>query len=342
MAKEDTQVTTIERKAAEYSNSLMQWIAEDMANPARSYSMPKDYDWKTEAVVGMLHVALNVKDKNGRLALEVCSPGSIFSAFKRMFLQGLSVARNQCYFIVRGDQLNMMRSYFGTQTVLKRFFPTFRVNANVIHQGDAYSIEYDETNKFHYIAGHKVTLESLDKPIIAAYGNIVDTETGEQIYGLIMTKAEIDKCWSKGQTHNVQNDFPQEMAKRTLINRMCKNYINSPEAKVPSDVVAAFNETTAEEYESDKLQNITPPESEAEKQKLIRGKSKGAAGLSAILDAGRAEAHSPSPESVQGPQDDKSYHPAPDDGLDDETEGNDGELDLGAEGTSVGYDSLPF
>ena len=339
MAKENTQMMTIERQAAEYSNSLMKWIAEDMANPARSYSMPKDYDWKTEAAVGMLHVALNVKDKNGRPAFDVCSPGSIFSAFKRMFLQGLSVARNQCYFIVRGDQLQMMRSYFGTQTVLRRFFPHFRVNANVIHQGDTYSIEYDETNKFHCVSNHQVTLESLDKPIIAAYGNIVDTETGEQIYGLIMTKAEIDKCWSKGQTHNVQNDFPQEMAKRTLINRMCKNYINSPEAKVSSEVVEAFNATTADEYESGGLQNITPPESEVERQKMVRGKSKGSAGLKAILDADK-----PLSGSVDAPEakDDRSYHPAPDDGLDDDTEGNDGELDLGVEESSIDYDSLPF
>ncbi len=42
-----------------------------------------------------------------------------------------------------------------------------------------------------------------------------------------MTKKQIDKSWSKAKTKNVQNDFPEEMAKRTVINRAAKYLINT-------------------------------------------------------------------------------------------------------------------
>ena len=61
-------------------------------------------------------------------------------------------------------------------------------------------------------------------------------------------KKEIYKSWSKAKTKNVQNDYPQEMAKRTVLSRAAKMFINSS-----SDndlLVKAINETTEDEYDN--------------------------------------------------------------------------------------------
>ena len=52
--------------------------------------------------------------------------------------------------------------------------------------------------------------------------------------------------WSKAKTKNVQKDFPQEMAKRTVINRAAKAFINTSD---DSDLlIEAINNSTANEY----------------------------------------------------------------------------------------------
>ena len=291
--------TTPEKMATIYSNAITEWISADISNPARGLKVPAGYDWQNEIASAMLYIAQNVKDRNSVPALQACTRDSIMTALRDMVIQGLSCTRKQCYFIVYGNQLQMMRSYFGTVSVLGMIFPNLRVNANVIHEGDSYEILFDDENSYHYIANHQISLESLDKPIVAAYGTIVDKETGKRLYASIMTKAEIDKSWSKAKTHNVQNDFPQEMAKRTLINRMCKLFLNSASTAVNPETLEAYNRSLDNEYENDQLQNVTPPESEIAKQKILRGKSKGTAGLQALLDADKTEAPQPQNDSEE-------------------------------------------
>lgn len=64
--------------------------------------------------------------------MEVCSRESIANSLLDMVVQGLSPAKTQCYFIVYGNQLQLNRSYFGTQAVLKRLTNVKDIWANVI------------------------------------------------------------------------------------------------------------------------------------------------------------------------------------------------------------------
>lgn len=89
----------------------------------------------------------NVKDRNKRPALDVCTKESIANTLLNMVTQGLSPAKTQCYFIVYGDQLQMQRSYFGTQTVLKRLSGVKDIWANVIHEGDEFDVQFDEKGR---------------------------------------------------------------------------------------------------------------------------------------------------------------------------------------------------
>ena len=73
-----------------------------------------------------------IKDKNSRLALQVCTKPSIANALFNMVIQGLNPAKNQCYFIPYGDQLTLMRSYFGTIAVAKQFGEIKELGKSVI------------------------------------------------------------------------------------------------------------------------------------------------------------------------------------------------------------------
>ena len=297
MAQTNTQVVTVEKIASQYSSAITEWISADMKNPARGLKVPTGYDWQNEIMSAMLYIAQNVKDRNGAPALQACTKDSIMTSIRDMAIQGLSVTRHHVYPIVYGNQLQMMESYFGKIYALKNLNPNLDIGANVLYEGDSYNYCTDEIGNYNYVTNVVSSLENRDKPIIGAYGTIYDITTGKRIYGCVMTMKEIKQSWSHGKTDKVQKEFPQEMAKRTLINRMIKLYLNTT-PNLNRDFVEAFNRSTENEFEPDEnLQNVTPPESEIEKQKMLRSKSKGAAGLSALLRSEESGATSASEEA---------------------------------------------
>lgn len=175
--------------------------------------------------------------------LEKCSKESIANSLLDMVVQGLSPAKTQCYFVPYGQTLKMTRSYFGTQAVLKRLKEVKDVWANVIFEGDQFDIEIIEGRET--LKEHKTSFVNRDNPIIGVYC-IIEKEDGEQVL-TTMTKKEIDAAWSQAKTKNVQNKFPQEMAKRTVINRAAKAFVNTSD---DSDLlIDAINNTTANEYQ---------------------------------------------------------------------------------------------
>lgn len=181
----------------------------------------------------------------GGSLLEKCTKESIANSLLDMTIQGLSPAKTQCYFVPYGNQLKMTRSYFGTQAVLKRLTGVKDVWANIIYQGDEFVIEI--INGRETLKDHKTSFQNRDNEIIGAYC-IIENDSGDQFL-TTMTKKEIDASWSQAKTKNVQNKFPQEMAKRTVINRAAKSFINTSD---DSDLlVEAINKTTANEYQDE-------------------------------------------------------------------------------------------
>lgn len=200
-----------------------------------------------------------VEDKNHQPALQVCSRASIANALLNMVIQGLSPSKTQCYFIVYGNELQMSRSYFGTQAVIKRLSNIKDIYANVIYEGD--ELDYENRGGKDYLLKHKTKLENRDKPIIGAYA-IVEKEDGDKPM-TIMTKKEIDASWSQSKTsQSVHKKFPQEMAKRTVINRAAKAFINTSD---DSDIlVQSINDTTVNEYEDERIDHRNAMDVEAE------------------------------------------------------------------------------
>lgn len=207
----------------------------------------------------------NVKDRNKRPALDVCSKESIANTLLNMVTQGLSPAKTQCYFIVYGDQLQMQRSYFGTQTVLKRLSGVKDIWANVIHEGDEFDVEFDEKGR-ERLKHHNTSFLNRDNPMIGAYA-IIDTEKDGQLL-TAMTKKQIDTSWTQAKTTAVHSKFSTEMAKRTVINRAAKNYINT--SNDSDTLIQAINDSTENEYDEEvRRKDVTESAAPAEKTKSL-------------------------------------------------------------------------
>lgn len=198
-----------------------------------------------------------LKNSSSGNLLEKCTDESIYNALLDMVTQGLSPAKTQCYFVPYGTTVKLTRSYFGTMKVVKQLPEVKDIYAEVIYKGDVFKIKNENGRKV--FVSHETDWTNADNEIIGAYC-IIEKLGGEQIL-TVMTKKEIDKSWSKAKTKNVQNDFPQEMAKRTVINRAAKQFFNTSD---DNDLfIDAVNRTTENEYDNDRqLKDVTPAEKE--------------------------------------------------------------------------------
>ena len=233
------------------SNELVTMVnnnIEDMKNN-EGLSLPPDYS--VGNALNSAYLILSDTSK-GQPLLDKCDQGSVIKALMNMAIQGLSPAKNQCYFIPYGNQLVMQRSYFGSISVVKRLSNVKDIQAQVVHKDDTFKIGGE--NGVLVVKEFEPSFENLDKPIIGAFAWVEDLN-GNRTY-TVMTKKDIDTSWSHAKTKKVQNEFPEEMAKRTVINRAAKFYINSSS---DNDLfVKAVNETTSNEYENDDRKDVTP------------------------------------------------------------------------------------
>lgn len=201
----------------------------------------------------------NTKTKKGdsqRPVLEVCSKDSIANSLLDMVVQGLNPMKKQGYFIAYGNQLTFQRSYFGSMAVTKRVTGAKSIDAAVIYEGD--EVEYEMVNGRIKNLSHKQKFGNIDKEkILGAY--CIITLPDNDIYTELMTIEELRKAWSKAQfwgkdqkeekKGSTHDEFKQEMAKKTVINRACKKYLNSSD-----DGSVLMNHVNKEEDISDEAQ----------------------------------------------------------------------------------------
>jgi len=175
-----------------------------------------------------------IQDKNKKPALEVCTKDSIANSLLDMVVQGLNPSKKQGYFIVYGQALTFQRSYFGTMAVTKQVSGARSIDAAVIYEGD--EVDYEMQNGRITNLTHKQKFGNIDKEkITGAYATIVFSD--DNVYHELMTIDEIRQAWSKAQfwvkgakkekEGSTHDEFKQEMAKKTVINRACKKFLNS-------------------------------------------------------------------------------------------------------------------
>lgn len=178
------------------------------------------------------------------------TPMSIGNAISEMAIQGLSIGKNQGYFIKYGNEVSFQRSYFGDIALAKRTGLIVDVYANVIYDGDEIVTGFDEFGR-ETVIEHKTSFANKDNAIKGAYAVAVGIN-GKKMYA-IMTKKQIDANWSlsKDSTHKFQTKFPEEASKRTAIRRLLKMVFNTAEGvtEEQSNVIELYNRGVEEEYQ---------------------------------------------------------------------------------------------
>lgn len=243
MANEKPEIknTAITKSFKDVFDTVMAQVNNYQTN--KQLYFPPDYSPENALKSAQLAIQ-SAADKNGKPALEVCTRNSVASALLDMVIQGLNPSKKQCYFIVRGNRLCLDRSYQGTAAVCKSLAGAEDVWAEVVYKGDEFEYEIRRGRKF--VTKHTQKLANVDvKNIVAAYG-IVDFGDKRPQYTEVMTFEQIVQAWKQGPNYKadgngVHQKFAEEMAKKTVINRACKGYINSSNDANLQLVQQAFN-----------------------------------------------------------------------------------------------------
>lgn len=190
------------------------------------FIMPKDFNYVNAIKASML-VLQELKDKNGKPAIEVCTPASIQQALFKMCVGGLDASKKQCYFTIRGSQLCYQESYFGKALQVKRIFPDWEPLPRVVYEGDDFAFTTDLKTGRRTLLRHEQTLSSLDADFVGAYLYLPCKDGGQDLY--VMSKREILAAWSKSSSSQqlTHKTFPTKMIGKTIVNSGCNMIINS-------------------------------------------------------------------------------------------------------------------
>lgn len=257
------------------------------------FKMPADYNAVVAIKMSMLKLQ-ELKDKNGKPALEVCTPASIQTALFKMSCRGLNMALNQCYPVVYGDRLEIMDSYFGKVLMVKRIFPDWEPHPRVIREGDVFQYEIDPKSGKMHLLKHEQKLENIDKDFIGGY-IYLPTKDGEgELY--VMTKRQIMAAWSKSSNreHTVAKLFDEKMISKTLINSGCNMIINSTPDFAEANAVAGESDDIKTEDIDDQTYQEVPEPAQIEE-------APAPAAQPAQKKSAKSESPAPQPEPVPEP-----------------------------------------
>ena len=230
-------------------------------------SFPQDYN-PTNALMGAYLIMKETYDKNGKNILESCSQVSIANSLMDMVTLGLNASKKQGYFIAYGGKCQFQKSYFGNITLARRNGMVGNPNAEIIYEGDTFKYHIEDGMKV--IDVHEQDFRNIDNDkIIGAYA-VAFMADGKKITE-IMNINQLKKAWNQRQgglkedATSTHMKFKDQMAKKTVINRLCKMIGNtSTDGNIAdtSDRLAAFEnvDTIADDVAYEVEQNANTVE----------------------------------------------------------------------------------
>ena len=173
---------------------------------------------------------LEIKNKDKKPALEVCTKESIANSLYRMVTMGLSAAKKQVAFIVYGEKLTCQPEYHGNIALAKRYGGVKQVNAGVIYKNDVFKYAVNTETGRKKILAHEQDIENIDDSNIRGAYCVLTFEDGSEPYLEVMSMDQIKKSWDMGQmkgNSDAHKNFTGEMVKKTVTSRACKLFITS-------------------------------------------------------------------------------------------------------------------
>lgn len=208
------------------------------------------------------------------------SAASLSAALFDMVTQGLSLEDRSCYLFRKSKistQYVLRRSYFGTEKVIRELFPECQIFASAVYEGEQFTPGKFVNGRPEAII-HFPDLACINKgKIIASYAVITD-KSGKVIGYSILNTAALNEIGLGNRANPVWKSYPEEMAKKSAINRACKGLVYT----VPSNhrsllsdrIIASFNRT--DDWDSEPAEDDeTPVKEQKDSNPVINALRKG-------------------------------------------------------------------
>lgn len=219
--------------------------------------LPQNYSAENALKAAWLYIQ-ELNDKDGKPALKVSTRASVATALFKMASKGLSVIKKQCYFIVYDGKLSYQDSYFGNISIAKRTAGLIDWNGSVVYEGDSENFKYEvdlDTGAKKIIA-HPQDIKNIDVNKITGAYAIVKFSDGRKKTE-VMSMVQIRESWAFGFARGKSKAHiktPDQMAIRTVINRLLKPEINSTD---DSDLdINRGNQESAKEESAREIETI--------------------------------------------------------------------------------------
>lgn len=222
--KQEIQTQGQQQASLVVNNAFIDGLSQQLQTKTQyGLSFPKDYN-PTNALMGAYLIMKETTDKNGKCILESCSQTSIANSLMDMATLGLNASKKQGYFIAYGGKCQFQKSYFGNITIARRN-GLKDVRAEIIYEGDTFRYHIEDGMKV--IDEHMQDFMNIDvDKVVGAYA-VGIMEDGRKFVE-VMNINQLKKAWNqrmgglKEDASSTHTKFRDQMAKKTVINRLCK------------------------------------------------------------------------------------------------------------------------
>ena len=194
-------------------------------------TVPKGFSADNQIYLAFLKLSSMEDPKTHQPILQTVTPQSVANALLTMCLKGLSMEKGQCTFIRYGRELQFQQMYHGTVALAKRYGAD-DPQAQVIYEGDEFEYEINPATGKKRVIKHVQRLENIKSDKIVGAWCLVPYAGHPELDPKVevMTIDEIRRSWMQGATRGespAHRNFPQEMAKKTVIGRACKLFVST-------------------------------------------------------------------------------------------------------------------
>lgn len=214
-------------------------LIDNVNNFVKNLDIPKTYD-HIRATKSFGLALANVK------GIENVSLASVYQALNEYINKNYDISRNQCALIVYDGKLKLQRQYKGTKALAKQVDKTIvEIYSSAIYKGDVVNIKKIMGRT---IIDHQTKFENIkDSNVIGAYATVVRNIDGKlEEDNEIMTIEQITQSWSMSKTGmNVHKKFPSQMSRKTVLNKLCGDIVDSSPNK-PTDYDVSYEEDEEE------------------------------------------------------------------------------------------------
>lgn len=206
--------------------------------------VPKEYA-PENALKAAWIVLQDVKTREGKRALDVCSKESIALALFKMVTEGLNPIRKHGSFIAYGNALQWQTEYDGEVLQAKRAGLEW-IRSRTIYEGDKYVTEVLPDGR-KILKSHEQPIDNVDENKIKGAYAVYKMQDSDEIHLVELTKKQILSSWGQGATKGqspAHKNFPSAMSERTVTRKAVKPIIRRANDSYLEDPNAEFVEST--------------------------------------------------------------------------------------------------